>query len=330
MTKMMKERPLAGTIYRLVRRIGAGSSSEVFEALGRRGEPRALKILRAAHAGAREATARLFQEARALAALDHPHVVRIDDAGVTADGRPFLVMPLLVGETLRERLTARGPLAPRAAAQVTREVLGALSAAHRAGIVHRDVKPANVFIGRPGAARPAVLGRSRRERWGTALGRVTLIDFGVAKLSWGATDLTTGAHVVGTPRYLAPEQILGGQVDARTDVYAAGLLLFEAIAGRAAFPSGDALEVMRAHLHAPAPRLRDVTGAPRALDHVVARALHKTPALRWQTAQAMADALAEACGDAGDAGGAGGASGASGASGAGGVNNDRTARAGAR
>lgn len=289
--------PLPGTSYRLVRRIGAGSSSEVYEAIGRRGEARALKILRQERARSREAAARLVQEARALAALDHPHVVRVEDAGMTADGRPFLVMPLLLGETLRQRLDARGPLPPSAAVGVARQVLSALAAAHRAGIVHRDVKPANVFLARdPG--RPGALGRTRRERWAAAapgdLGRALLLDFGIAKVRWTGTELTSGEHVIGTPRYLAPEQILGGQVDARTDVYALGLILFEAIAGRSPFAACDPIALMRAHISEPPPRLRDLAGAPPALDRAVARAIAKAPAMRWQTADAMSEALAAA------------------------------------
>lgn len=291
---------LPGTSYRLVRRIGAGSSSEVYEAIGRRGEARALKILRQERARSREASARLVQEARALAAVDHPHVVRVEDAGVTADGRPFLVMPLLLGETLRRRLDARGPLPPSAAVGVARQVLSALAAAHRAGIVHRDVKPANVFLARD-PARPGALGRTRRERWAAGapgdLGRALLLDFGIAKLRWTGAELTSGEHVIGTPRYLSPEQILGGQVDARTDVYALGLILFEAITGRSPFAADDPIALMRAHLTEPPPRLRDLAGVPPALDHAVARAIAKAPALRWQTAEAMSEALASACAD---------------------------------
>jgi serine/threonine-protein kinase len=266
----------------------------VYEAIGRRGEPRALKVLREVHLGSREATARLVREGRALAALDHPNVVRIEDAGVTADGRPFLVMPLLRGQSLRQRLDARGPLSAGAAVAVALDVLAGLAAAHRAGIIHRDVKPANVFLARPAADRPGILGRDRRARRPAAGGpeRAILLDFGVAKVIGESLDSTTGGHVLGTPRYLAPEQILGGRVDGRTDVYAAGLVLFEAIAGRGPFPAGDPIEAMRAHLHTPAPRLRALLSVPTTIDRAVARAVAKAPALRWQTAAAMAEALA--------------------------------------
>ena len=287
---------LVGTSYRLVRRIGEGSTSDVYEAIGPRGEVRAVKLLRPERARSGDARARLRLEARALAALDHPHVVRIENSGVTADGRHFLVMPLLPGETLRARLDARGPLPAGVAGELAGQMLSALSAAHRAGIVHRDVKPANVFLAR-NAVRSAALGRSRCERWTSAhpsdLGRVVLLDFGIAKVTWGGA-LTTGDHVVGTPRYLAPEQILGGRIDARTDIYSLGLVLFEAIAGRSPFPDPDPIALMRAHLRTIPPRLRAVAGASPALDEVVARAIEKAPGLRWQTANEMAEALAAA------------------------------------
>ncbi|WP_433930178.1 serine/threonine-protein kinase [Sorangium cellulosum] len=291
--------PLPGTPYRLLRRIGAGSCSEVFEVLGRRGQLRALKLLRAMHEGSSEVSARLVQEGRALAALSHPHIVKVEEVGVAGDGRPFLVMPRLFGETLRERLDARGPLAAPAAVHIAIQVLGGLAATHRAGIVHRDVKPANVFLVQPSAG--GELGADDLECAPGApeIDHAVLIDFGIAKVSCDGLEPSTGSNVLGTPRYLSPEQIRGEGVDARTDVYAVGLLLFEAITGRGPFPVVDSMAVMRAHLHTPAPRLRSLLWVPPALDHAVARALEKDPSLRWQTADAMAAALAEAQGENG-------------------------------
>ncbi|AKT44158.1 serine/threonine-protein kinase [Chondromyces crocatus] len=294
MAQKKEGRPLQGTRYVLVRKIGEGTTSEVHEAIGPDGEMCALKILRRLHADSPQATARHLQETHALAALAHPHVVPIDDAGVTADGRPFLAMPLLAGETLRARLDGRGPLPPSTAVRVVRELLSALGAVHRLGIVHRDVKPANVFLARNGGRR-VTPGRPRRERWASVgsadVGSAILLDFGIAKLRWGAVAATTGAHVLGTPRYLAPEQILGGAVDARTDIYAVGTLLFEAIAGRGPFTEPDTIALMRAHLRQAPASLRAVAGVPAALDQVVARALAKAPARRWESADAMIAAL---------------------------------------
>jgi eukaryotic-like serine/threonine-protein kinase len=282
--------PLLGTTYRLVRRIGAGSSSEVFEVVGSDGELRALKLLRALHEGSTDVAARLVQEGRALLSLDHPHLVKVEEVGVAADGRPFLVMPRLCGETLRERLDSSGPLKPSSAVSIAIQVLGGLAAAHSAGIVHRDVKPANVFLAQ---AQPGALDASSGAP-GPTTEHAVLLDFGIAKVTGGAIEPTTGAHVLGTPRYLSPEQILGGEVDSRTDVYAVGLLLFEAITGRGPFAVADSMAVMRAHLSTPAPRLRSLLWVHPALDHAVARALEKAPVHRWQTAEAMALALTDA------------------------------------
>ncbi|WP_438016138.1 serine/threonine-protein kinase [Sorangium sp. So ce315] len=291
--------PLPGTPFRLLRRIGSGTCSEVFEVLGRSGQLRALKLLRAMHEGSSDIAARLVQEGRALAALSHPHIVKVEEVGVTSDGRPFLVMPRLFGETLRERLDARGPLATPAAVRIAIQVLGGLAVTHRAGIVHRDVKPANVFLVQPSAG--AEQGADDLEYAHGAPGaseiqHAVLIDFGIAKVTCDGMEPSMGSNVLGTPRYLSPEQIRGASVDARTDVYAVGLLLFEAITGRGPFPVVDSMAVMRAHLHTPAPRLRSLLWVPPALDHAVARALEKDPALRWQTADAMAAALVEAQG----------------------------------
>jgi serine/threonine protein kinase len=269
--------PLPGTAYRALRRLGGGATSEVYEVIARGRVRRAVKVLRAVFADTPEAVFRLEQEGRALASLDHPGVVPVLDAGTTASGRPYFVMPLLEGETVKERLARCGPPAPAEACTITKEVLEALDAAHRTGVVHRDVKPGNVFLS---ACRPGVPVR-----------RCVLLDFGVAKLIGAIGRATTDASIVGTPRYLAPEQILGGRVDARTDVYAAGVSLFEMIAGRAPFVASSPIALMRAHLEDQAPALRDLAPVSAALDHVVARALAKSPARRWPSAGAFAAAL---------------------------------------
>jgi serine/threonine protein kinase len=267
--------PLPGTGYRAVRRIGGGSSSEVWEARAPGGGRCAVKVLRAAFADTPDAVRRIALEGQALASLEHPCLVRVLDAGVTAAGRPFFVMPLLRGETLRDRLRHDGPIDPREACAIFADVLAGLDAAHQQGIVHRDVKPANVFL--PTSERGP---------------RAVVLDFGVAKIE-GATA-TTASQVIGTPRYLAPEQILGGRVDARTDVYAAGLSLYEAIAGRGPFEAGGAIELMRAHLDRAPRGLREAAAVPRAIDHAVMRAIEKPPLRRWPSARAFAEALERA------------------------------------
>jgi eukaryotic-like serine/threonine-protein kinase len=275
--------PLPGTGYRALRRLGAGSTAEVFEAIGPQRTPCAVKVLRSVFADMPDAVFRMEQEAVALAAIDHPGIPPVLDEGITAAGRPYFVMPRLSGETLRERLAREGRLPADEACAILVEVLEALDAAHRAGVVHRDVKPGNVFLPRAGSAR----GR-----------RALVLDFGLAKLLAHPDRATTDPRVVGTPRYLAPEQILGGQVDARTDVYAAGILLFEAVAGRWPFDADGPVEPMRAHLAQEPLRLAALVNVAAELDRAVARALAKAPAQRWPSARAFAAALERAQGSA--------------------------------
>ncbi len=262
---------ITGTPYTFVRRLGAGGSAEVFEVRDGHGQPSALKILKQSLAKSREAQARFIREARALASVAHPNLAPVVDAG-NAHGRPYFVMPLFEGETLRDRILRQGRLRPGEAVLIMMEVLSGLDAAHRAGITHRDVKPANVFL--------------------TADATIVL-DFGVAKFRDDApSDITTGRHVVGTPRFLAPEQILGGRIDARTDVYAVGVTLFEALSGRDPFGPLGTAEMMRAHVFDEPRRVREFALVSAELDQIVARALERFPAYRWQSAAAFGEALA--------------------------------------
>ncbi len=273
--------PLPGTGYRALRRLGGGATSEVYAALGPDRGLCAVKVLRSLFADRTEPVFRLEQEGRALAALDHPSLLPVLDAGKTSAGRPYFVMPLLEGETVKARLARRGRIAPAEACEIVVDVLGGLDAAHGAGVVHRDVKPANVFLPRPGAG----LASSRR---------CVLLDFGIAKRIGARGGPTTGSEIVGSPRYLAPEQIVGGAIDARTDVYAAGLLLFEMIAGRGAVDAPGPIALMRAHIEEEPPRLRDLEIVTRELGHAVARALAKPPSRRWPSARVFAAVLERA------------------------------------
>jgi serine/threonine-protein kinase len=266
--------PLRGTGYRALGRLGGGSTSEVYAAIAPDGTRCAVKLLREVFLDTPDALHRFEQEADALAMVDHPSLVRVLDVGTTVDGRPYFVMPLVEGETVKCRLSRVGPFDPGDACAILGEVLEALDVAHRAAVVHRDVKPGNVLL-------PA----DRRRR-------AVLLDFGIAKLLGAPSTHTTDAHVVGTPRYLAPEQILGGVVDARTDVYAAGLTLFEMIAGRGPFDAASPMQLMRAHLEDPGRRLRSLATVSHAVDHAVARATAKSPGRRWPSARAFAAVLA--------------------------------------
>jgi serine/threonine-protein kinase len=262
---------LSGTPYRPIARIGEGTSAEVFEALGPGGARRAVKVLRAIHAGIHDAVMRLEQEARALSGLHHPNLVPVFDAGVTGDGRPYFTMPRLVGETLRDRLMRAGPMKPARACALFAGLLDGLAAVHAAGIVHRDIKPANIFIVQEG----------KRER-------CVLLDFGIAKLQRHDRDGEVETEVLGTPRYSAPEQILGGPIDARTDLYSAAVVLFEMLAGRSPYDGKNSEEMMLAHVAAEPRRLRDLVPVALDLDHVVDRALSKDPGRRWPSARAFA------------------------------------------
>ena len=272
----MGARRLAGTGYQLEALLGRGAASEVWSAIDDRGRACALKLLAPVHAPGGEVAKRMRQEARALAGVEHPNVVALLDVGVTEDGRPYLVMPRLAGETLEARLAREGRLPARVACALLAGALDGLAAAHASGVVHRDVKPANLFV---------------------TGGRLVVLDFGIAKLDAelrGGAVASTAGHVIGTPRWLAPEQVLGGRVDGRTDVHAAGLVAFLAIAGVEAYAVRGALDAIRAPVRAIPRRLDGVVGCRRALAEVVAVALAKRPDERWPSASSFALALRRA------------------------------------
>jgi serine/threonine-protein kinase len=269
--------------YEVLERLGAGGVGVVYR--GRQvqlGRFVAIKVLQQ-HAAALPEWRRRFQrEAKALSALAHPNVVTVTDSGIDA-GVPYLVMELLQGKTLSE-LVKEGPLPPARALDIVRQTLRGLAFAHGKGIVHRDLKPANVFL----QALP------------DQADHVRLLDFGMAKfLERSASpslveNLTRVGAVFGTPSYMSPEQGRAEAVDTRTDVYAAGVVLFELLAGRLPF-AGDSYEtIMKAHLLDPIPSLAearpDLAMAP-LLQPVIDRAMAKKPAARFPDAASMLAAL---------------------------------------
>lgn len=252
--------------YRLVRRLGAGGMGVVYAAeqvgLGR---VVAVKLLRADRLGDEEAHVRFWREARAVSRLRGPHTVRIFDFGEEVGGELVLVMEHLEGRTLREHLRERGRLSEAEVVGLLREVAEALGEAHAAGVVHRDVKPENVFV------EDAPSGRR--------VARV--LDFGVA---WIEADegqaLTSTSQVPGTPAYVSPERVAGEAVDARSDVYALGVMAYELLVGQPPFVAGTAWEVLSAHLGGePAPFPAEIQ-VSEGLQALVWRCLAKAPALR--------------------------------------------------
>ncbi|HWU90906.1 MAG TPA: serine/threonine-protein kinase, partial [Kofleriaceae bacterium] len=260
--------------YRVTGVLGEGGMGVVYAAehtlLGR---PAAVKVLLPELSRNQEVVTRFFNEARSATAIRHPGIVEIYDFGWMPDGAAFIVMERLEGETLRTR-RERAPMPWSAALAVTRQIAGALGAAHAKGIVHRDLKPDNIFL----VPDPEVPGGER----------IKLLDFGIAKLagsSPGQHKTRTGM-VMGTPTYMAPEQCRGVAVDSRADLYSLGCILFELCAGRPPFVGEGEGDVLAAHIHMPPPALgsaaRDV---PKEVELLVGRLLAKAPLERAQTAE---------------------------------------------
>ncbi len=264
---------LIGERFEIVRLAGSGGMGEVYCARDRTsGELVALKVL----AGGRAAEhARFVREAEVLAGLRHPGIVRYVAHGATDQGRLFLAMEWLEGEDLGARL-AREPLAIADAITVVRTAAEALAIAHRQGIVHRDVKPANVFL------------------VGGDVARAKVLDFGIAHLGRHVASQTATGVVLGTPEYMAPEQARGDrEISPRADVFALGAVLFESVTGRSAFSGAHVAAVLaKILLEEPPPVSELCQGAPAALDALVARMLAKDPAERPADASAVLEELA--------------------------------------
>ena len=259
--------------YRLEELVGRGGMGVVFRAthiaLERQG---AVKVIAPELALNDEFRQRFQRESKLAASIDHPHVIPIFDAGED-DGQLYVAMRYVEGTDLGAVVASEGGLAPARAVEVIGQVAAALDAAHERGLVHRDVKPANVLL----ESRPS--GQ-----------HAYLTDFGLVKAMGAATGvLTRTGQWLGTPDYAAPEQILGGEVDPRTDVYALGCLLYHTIAARPPFEGEVEAAKIFAHVSQPPPTLSDARpGVPAALDEVVRRALAKEPDERQQSAGELA------------------------------------------
>ena len=260
--------------YAITRKLGEGGMGIVYAARDERLERTVALKTMSSMATDEAARKRFWREARAAASVNHPNVCQIYEIG-EEDGELFIAMELLEGESLAERLR-RGSLSVSDTVEVGLGILAALSALHTRGIVHRDLKPTNVFLTSHG---------------------VKLLDFGLARpepeMSAGAaTGVTRSGMVMGTPRYMAPEQVTGEPFDARSDLFAAGAILFEMLAGRPAFTGRSVVEILHATLHEQPPALSG-SAAVAAVDRVIRRAMAKRPGDRPISADVMADELRE-------------------------------------
>lgn len=272
--------PLDNTLldgrYLIQSKIASGGTSTVYRGLDTRlDRPVAVKVMDSRYAGDEQFLTRFQREARTVARLKDPGLVAVYDQG--SDARhPFLVMELIEGGTLRELLGERGPMPPYAVAAVLRPVLGGLAAAHRAGLVHRDVKPENVLISDDG--------------------EVKIADFGLVR-AVAAAGITSTSVILGTAAYLSPEQVRDGDASPRSDVYSAGILAYELLTGHTPFTGDSALSIAYQRLDSdvPAPSA-SIDGVPAQFDQFVERATARDPADRYADATEMGadlDAIAD-------------------------------------
>lgn len=290
-TELTLSLPVERTIetrYRLERLIGKGGMGAVYEATDLRLHRKvAVKILTGSMFGNSEALRRFEREAQASARLHHPNIVTIHDYGLLSTEGAYLVMELIAGETLGAALKRERQLAPAAAADIFEQILDGLKGAHAAGVVHRDLKPENVLL-------------STNE---SGHARVHLLDFGLAKLTQtlptdsasptAAAPVTTPGAVMGTFGYMSPEQLTGGAVDERSDLFSIGVMVVEAVTGRRPFTGTTYHELLTNILNAPY-HLEDTSPAARTLDAVLQKSLAKDPSARYANAAAMQQELTPA------------------------------------
>lgn len=253
--------------YRIDAPIARGGMSTVFRGVDTRlDRPVAIKVMDPKFAGDPQFLTRFELEARTVARLSHPALVAVYDQGIDGE-HPFLIMELVQGGTLRELLRERGPMPPHAARAVVEPVLAAIGVAHRQGLVHRDIKPENVLI--------------------SDAGEVKIADFGLVR-AVAAANTTAAGVILGTAAYLSPEQVTTGQTDARSDVYAFGILLFELLTGQVPFTGDNSLSValQRVDNDVPSPSSY-IDGVPVEFDELVAKATAREPAHRFANADEM-------------------------------------------
>src|SRR3954449_2963624 len=269
--------PTSGSVVagcRLEEEIGRGGMGVVYRATDQSLERTvALKLIAPELTTNPDFRERFKRESRLAASIEHPNVIPVYDAGET-DGLLYLVMRYVEGTDLRALIRSEGPLEPPRAARIVAQVASALAAAHRRGLIHRDVKPANVLIESEGANEHAYL-----------------TDFGIAR-DVGGTALTRTGMLVGTMDYIAPERLGDRPGDGRSDIYALGCVLFEALTGRVPFPRDSDVVKMYAHMNEPVPSVREIRpDVPQALANAAAKAMAKNPDHRYDTADELAATL---------------------------------------
>jgi serine/threonine protein kinase len=265
--------------YRIIRQIGAGGMGSIFEAEHvRMGRLFAVKLLDASLSENEEVFQRFKREAEIAGQLGHPNIVEVTDFNKTEDGVPFMVMEKLDGEDLADRIQKKGPFTFQAAFPILQEVIDALEAAHAAGIVHRDMKPQNIFLCK----------RGRRDDY------VKLLDFGISKIKQSGGIQTHTNAVMGTPYYMSPEQAEGRNkdIDSRTDIFAMGAIIYEMLTAKLAFYAPSVPTAMfKVCYEEPPPIIEMVPNLPTGLAEVLAKALKKDKEERYASARALGDDL---------------------------------------
>ena len=272
----VEQTPLLGGRYRLGERIGTGGMADVRKGVDvRLGREVAVKVLRPDLARDPSFQARFRREAQAAASLNAASIVSVYDTGEDPHGVPYIVMEFVAGRTLRDVVHDEGRLLPQRALELTADICAALEVAHAAGIVHRDIKPANVML--------------------TPSGQVKVMDFGIARAAADTSGATQTAAVIGTAAYLSPEQARGDHVDARSDLYSTGCLLFELVSGVPPFTGDSPVAVAYQHVREePEPPSAYDGTLPPEVDAVVMKAMAKDPGLRYQSAAEMREDLLRA------------------------------------
>jgi serine/threonine-protein kinase len=263
--------------YRLGKKLGTGASGVIHQATRLSDNaPVAIKLLRAAVAHDTVASDRLRREAEALGLTWHPNIVEVFEHDHLPDGTAYLVMEQLEGESLAARLRRAGPLSPEQVVSIMSQLCDALGAVHAAGVIHRDVKPSNIFLDRPSDDDPIQL---------------KLLDFGIARVEWAETRLTNMGAPLGTPGYMSPEQEQGGDIDARSDLYAAGAVIYECLTGVSPSTTVSGSFAIGAPQAQGGSAGGPMASVPVEWRAVIGRAMAPLPQARYRDARAMREAI---------------------------------------